>query len=157
MTRFICIHVPYSEQNIAADLGARRDFCSDGKWRTFCTATQFRSKLFKRWRTEEGQKRIVVYPDVAEAGSAKANHLSWDPNRFHWYLLSTADDPRTEMNAWVLARLKQAPAMAFQIPFELKELAKRHKLQWRASDKLWIGRFHRGAPQELLRFVKDTL
>ena len=73
---------------------------------------------------------------------------------FQWYLLSTAEEPRAEMSAWVRARLKQAPLVEFCIPFEMKEVAKRNKLQWRASDKRWVGRFHCGTPQELLRFVK---
>ena len=67
--------------------------------------------------------------------------------------MSSAEAPLLEMDEWLRSRLAPAPLTTFAIPFELKNLATRHKLQWLPQDKLWAGRFHCGVPDKLKRYT----
>ena len=156
MTVWRLIVVPFRERDLAAALGARRLRCADGSWETFCTSTQFKSKAFARWRDAARQRRVAVYPDASEAQAARDRGLRCDTAAFAWYAVSTAEDPATEMDPWMVARLQPAVLVRFSIPFELKEVAKRHRLQWCPADRRWTGRFHCGVPDELRRFAQDA-
>ena len=153
MTVWHNIAVPYSERHVAAALGAKRFTCKNGTWGSFCTATQYKSKAFARWRDPTRQRRIAVFPDAFETEAAKARSVLWDPATFSWYIISTAEDPTSGMDAWLRARLEPAPLVSFVVPFELKAVAKKHRLQWCAKDKRWTGRFHLGVPEELRSFA----
>ena len=155
MTVWHNITVPYSERDTAAALGAKRSK-SGRVWSTICTATQYKSKDFARWRDTTRQRRIAVFPDASEASRAKARSALWDPATFCWYITSTAADPTAEMDTWMRARLQPAPLVSFVVPIELKAVAKKHRLQWSPKDQRWTGRFHCGVPIELKRFVFTT-
>ena len=51
------IEVPYLEWSKAQSLGAER---SNKAW--WCTATQYKHRLFRRWHTTASHKRVVIYP-----------------------------------------------------------------------------------------------
>lgn len=152
MTVWQYIHVPYSERNIAAQLGAVKSK-SEGRWGTFCTTTQFKSKAFKRWHNPASLRRVDVFPDVSEVAAAKAHSLIWDPKNFKWVLETTADNPAAEMDDWLRARLSPAPSTIFNIPYSFKPLANQHKLRWNAANKKWSGKFCAGVPKELQKFI----
>ena len=156
MTEWNNIAVPFSEQAVAAALGAKRFKCENGAWGTFCTAAKYKSKAFVRWRDPALQRRVPVFPDASEAEAARARFVRWDPATFSWYVISTAEDPASEMDSWLRARLEPAPLASFVVPFKLKAVAKQHRLQWCAKDKRWTGRFHLGVPEDLKRFVSTS-
>lgn len=153
MTVWQYIHVRYSERKIAAQLGAVNFKCEGGRWGTFCTTTQFKSKAFKRWHDPASLRRIDVFPDRSEVEVAKAHGLIWDRKNFKWVLETTADNPAAEMDDWIRARLEPARSTVFNIPYSLKLLANRHKLKWNSANKKWSGTFRAGIPKELQNFI----
>ena len=82
------IEVPRLEWPLAYALGAERS--NGAMW---CTATQHRSKPFRRWHSAANHMKVVVYPGDGRKAreEAKQNCCRWDPVAREWFVAVTSE------------------------------------------------------------------
>jgi Domain of unknown function (DUF5710) len=136
MTQHLYLDVPYAERTIARRLGAA--WCPRAR-RWYCTTTQFRSAVFKRWRNKSLWRRITVYPDSSamDIREAKLRGCRWDTAARAWYLEVTSQDA---LQDWHKERLTPPPTQELHVTYEEREVAKKHGARWDATRRRWVVR-----------------
>ena len=139
------IEVPRLEWPLADALGAQRS--NGARW---CTATQFRSKAFKRWRSTATHRVVVIYPGDGRRArdEAKQNSCRWCPTARQWYVVVTED---SSLRAWHRARLKPPTQYTIRVAYEEREAAKTAGCRWRPELKQWVFACHGQPPRFVLK------
>jgi hypothetical protein len=160
MTIWKLIHVPYAETHLARQLGAECTYnriraiilgVADCHWH--CTATQYKSKPFRRWHDgKEKWRKVVIHvaSGDTERSAAKANRCSWDPEARVWYVQITGEDT---LNDWHRARLAPARKYALRVSYDERNAAKAAGARWNPESKTWMYTCHGPLPAWVQRHV----
>ena len=136
------LRVPRLEWHLVDALGALR---SNGEW--WCTKTQFRSKDFKRWRSADTQRKVVIHPGDGRRAreEAKQYRCLWCPTARHWYVYVT---DQSSLRAWHRARLQPPAVYELRgLKFEDNDKTKRAGARWSPERRCWTFSCHGQPPQ----------
>ena len=151
MTQHLYLRVPYAERGLARDLGAI--WCPlERLW--YCRTTQFRSRVFKRWRDKRSWRRITIHPDQTKPDiqEAKRRGCLWDKSSRTWFVDITDE---STLKPWHRARLTPPPTRALQVKFEEKEAAKEHGARWDGELRTWVIRSRAKLSPWLMQRIKQ--
>ena len=148
------LEVPRLEWHLVDAFGAER---SNGEW--WCTQTQFRSKDFKRWRSADTQRKVVIYPGdgLRAREEAKQYRCLWCPTARHWYVYVT---DQSSLRAWHRARMAPPGAPGGATVHELRGLAfadndkaKRAGARWSPERRCWVYACYGPPPQWVVQRI----
>jgi hypothetical protein len=139
------IQVPFLELPLAYALGAERS--NGAMW---CTATQHRSKPFRRWHSAANHVRVVVYPGDGRKAreQAKQNCCRWDPVAREWFVMVTSE---SSLRPWHRARATPPPEYVIRVEYAERDAAKAAGCRWRPEMKRWVFACHGPPPRFVVR------